>query len=37
MDTKTKHPLVLLFYAAVAALISFAFLIEIVRGGCPVP
>ena len=37
MDHNAKNPFCIFFYAAVATLIGFAFLIEIVQGGCPVP
>jgi len=37
MDIDAKSPFRILFYAAVATLIGFAFLIEIAQGGCPVP
>jgi hypothetical protein len=37
MTTNSGQPLARFVYAAVAVLISFAFLIEIAGGGCPVP
>ena len=37
MSKNAKHFLATFLYVAVASLISFAFLIEIAQGGCPVP
>ena len=37
MPDDTRRPLVSLLYAATTLLIAVAFLVEILRGGCPVP